>query len=106
MLSPGYHCWLVCPIFGGSFFRGSPVLSRGYQWCVQEEEPQQLLFEGHKVATAHLVRMLMRIFVDIEFTGDSMEFEAKFRESHTVALSTNIPSRVKREVYGAELLKN
>jgi ubiquitin conjugation factor E4 A len=44
-----------------------------------EEEPQQLLFEGHKVATAHLVRMLMRIFVDIEFTGDSMEFEAKFQ---------------------------
>ena len=75
-----------CPIFGGSFFRGSPV-SPVSQWCVQEEEPQRMLFESHEVAAAHLVRMLMRIFVDIEFTGDSMEFEAKFRESRTVALS-------------------
>jgi hypothetical protein len=42
-------------------------------------DSQRALFETHKVACAHLIRVLMRIFVDIEFTGDSMEFEAKFQ---------------------------
>ena len=39
------------------------------------------------MASAHLVRMLTKIFVDIEFTGDSMEFEAKFREFTLLLLS-------------------
>ena len=49
-------------------------------------ELQRSLFEKHKVASAHLIRVLMRIFVDIEYTGDSMEFEAKFRESRSVCV--------------------
>ena len=32
------------------------------------------------MASAHLIAAVMRIFVDIEYTGDSLEFEAKFRE--------------------------
>ena len=39
-----------------------------------------MLFESHDVARQHLIQALMAIFVDIEFTGDSMEFEAKFRK--------------------------
>ena len=32
------------------------------------------------MANTHLIRVIMTIFVDIEYTGDSMEFEAKFRK--------------------------
>ena len=78
----------------GVLYLEGPPVSPVSQWCVQEEEPQRMLFESHEVAAAHLVRMLMRIFVDIEFTGDSMEFEAKFRESRTVALSRQTFPRV------------
>ena len=48
--------------------------------CVQSSESHKALFEGHEVASAHLIEAVMRIFVDIEYTGDSLEFEAKFRE--------------------------
>lgn len=36
------------------------------------------MFESHSLACKHLVEALLIIFIDIEFTGDSMEFEAKF----------------------------
>lgn len=38
------------------------------------------MFGNHQVATDHLLPSLMSIFVDIEFTGESMEFEDKFRK--------------------------
>ena len=44
----------------------------------QFPDSQRSLFESHKLACEHLVEALLIIFIDIEFTGDSMEFEAKF----------------------------
>lgn len=42
-------------------------------------ENQKALFESHLLASSHLIEALMTIFVDIEFTGESMEFEDKFQ---------------------------
>ena len=39
------------------------------------------MFESHEVASRHLFEALLKIFIDIEFTGESMEFEDKFRKS-------------------------
>ena len=36
------------------------------------------LFSSHHLASKHLVSALLSIFVDIEHTGESMEFEDKF----------------------------
>ncbi len=41
---------------------------------------QKDLFSSHKLASTHLIEALLNIFIDIEFTGESMEFEDKFRE--------------------------
>ncbi len=41
---------------------------------------QRDLFSSHKLASTHLIEALLNIFIDIEFTGESMEFEDKFRE--------------------------
>jgi len=38
------------------------------------------LFESHQLASDHLLEAVLKIFIDIEFTGESMEFEDKFRE--------------------------
>lgn len=42
-------------------------------------EIKKLLFESHPIACGHLVESLLTIFIDIEHTGDSMEFEDKFQ---------------------------
>lgn len=42
-------------------------------------DTQRELFSSHKLASAHLIEALLRIFIDIEFTGESMEFEDKFQ---------------------------
>ena len=50
--------------------------------CVsQYSDSQRQVFADHSVATLHLLPALMTIFIDIEFTGESMEFEDKFRTS-------------------------
>lgn len=36
------------------------------------------LFSKHSMASDHLMAALLSIFVDIEHTGESMEFEDKF----------------------------
>ncbi len=41
---------------------------------------QRALFSSHQLASTHLIEALLNIFIDIEFTGESMEFEDKFRE--------------------------
>lgn len=46
----------------------------------QYSDSQRQVFADHSVATLHLLPALMTIFIDIEFTGESMEFEDKFRE--------------------------
>lgn len=38
-------------------------------------------FAQHELAKKHLLAALMSIFVDIEHTGESMEFEDKFGRS-------------------------
>lgn len=48
--------------------------------CFQYSDSQREVFASHHVATQHLLPALMTIFIDIEFTGESMEFEDKFRE--------------------------
>jgi len=37
------------------------------------------LFESHQLASDHLLEAVLTIFIDIEFTGESMEFEDKFQ---------------------------
>ena len=37
-------------------------------------EGQKVLFENHAIAVRHLFPSLLMIFIDIEHTGDSMEF--------------------------------
>jgi ubiquitin conjugation factor E4 A len=39
---------------------------------------QRVVFESHSFANQHLFTSLLTIFIDIEHTGDSMEFEDKF----------------------------
>ena len=58
-----------------------------YQSCIvcpslvlQYSDSQRQVFGDHSVATQHLLPALMAIFIDIEFTGESMEFEDKFRK--------------------------
>ena len=46
---------------------------------------QRELFSRHTMAREHLVTALFSIFVDIEHTGDSMEFEDKFG-NHSILL--------------------
>ena len=41
---------------------------------------RQSAFLQHKVAPAYLPQALLQLFVDIEFTGHSMQFEQKFGE--------------------------
>ncbi len=41
---------------------------------------QKECFSSHQLARGHLIEALLNIFIDIEFTGESMEFEDKFRE--------------------------
>ena len=43
------------------------------------------MFANHRFASEHLLQALMSIFIDIEFTGESMEFEDKFSKSSTLA---------------------
>ncbi|XP_020626137.1 ubiquitin conjugation factor E4 A-like [Orbicella faveolata] len=43
---------------------------------------RQKAFLQHKVAPAYLPRALLQLFVDIEFTGHSMQFEQKFGYRH------------------------
>ncbi len=50
-------------------------------FLTQFSEAQKKIFESHEVASSHLIEALLEIFIDIEFTGESMEFEDKFRES-------------------------
>lgn len=40
------------------------------------------LFSSHHLANKHLIAALMSIFVDIEHTGESMEFEDKFSKNN------------------------
>lgn len=47
---------------------------------LQYSESQRQVFGDHSIATRHLLPALMAIFIDIEFTGESMEFEDKFRK--------------------------
>lgn len=47
---------------------------------MQFSESQRQVFAGHHIAAKHLLPSLMSIFIDIEFTGESMEFEDKFRK--------------------------
>ena len=35
---------------------------------------------SHSIASRYLFQSLLTIFIDIEHTGDSMEFEDKFRK--------------------------
>ncbi|XP_011405143.2 PREDICTED: ubiquitin conjugation factor E4 A-like [Amphimedon queenslandica] len=42
-------------------------------------DDQRALFEQHEIAIRHLFPSLLMIFIDIEHTGDSMEFEDKFQ---------------------------
>ena len=42
---------------------------------------RQKAFLQHKVAPAYLPQALLQLFVDIEFTGHSMQFEQKFGKS-------------------------
>ena len=46
----------------------------------QYSDSQRQVFADHSVANVHLIPALMTIFIDIEFTGESMEFEDKFRK--------------------------
>ena len=48
--------------------------------CVQYRESHSDVFASHTCATKYLLPALMSIFIDIEFTGESMEFEDKFRK--------------------------
>ena len=47
---------------------------------LQYSESQRQVFGNHSIATQRLLPALMTIFIDIEFTGESMEFEDKFRK--------------------------
>lgn len=54
------------------------------------DQMQRGVFESHDLASRHLIEALLRIFVDIEFTGESMEFENKFRTfSHMINALTS-----------------
>ncbi|EDO44825.1 predicted protein [Nematostella vectensis] len=63
-----------------------------YLWSMQEykqsildlcsEYHRQLAFEQHAEAKKHLPCALLSLFVDIEFTGHSMQFEQKFGYRH------------------------
>ena len=59
-------CFMFCTIYCSLVF--------------QYSDSQRQVFADHRVATLHLLPALMTIFIDIEFTGESMEFEDKFRE--------------------------
>lgn len=39
---------------------------------------RQSAFLQHEIAQAYLPQALLKLFVDIEFTGHSMQFEQKF----------------------------
>ena len=43
------------------------------------------LFEGHPFAQEHLVFNLMKLYVDIEFTGSHTQFYDKFNIHHNIA---------------------
>ncbi|CAI0454176.1 unnamed protein product [Linum tenue] len=43
------------------------------------------LFEGHQLALKYLVRNLLKLYVDIEFTGSHTQFYDKFNIRHNIA---------------------
>lgn len=43
------------------------------------------LFEGHQMALEYLVRNLLKLYVDIEFTGSHTQFYDKFNIRHNIA---------------------
>ncbi|XP_065855974.1 probable ubiquitin conjugation factor E4 [Euphorbia lathyris] len=43
------------------------------------------LFEGHQLSLEHLVRNLLQVYVDIEFTGSHTQFYDKFNIRHNIA---------------------
>ncbi|GLU01847.1 hypothetical protein SLE2022_191290 [Rubroshorea leprosula] len=43
------------------------------------------LFEGHQLALEYLVRNLLKLYVDIEFTGSHTQFYDKFNIRHNIA---------------------
>ncbi|TKY50213.1 ubiquitin conjugation factor E4 [Spatholobus suberectus] len=43
------------------------------------------LFEGHQLSLEYLVRNLLRLYVDIEFTGSHTQFYDKFNIRHNIA---------------------
>ncbi|CAO2820573.1 unnamed protein product [Amaranthus hypochondriacus] len=43
------------------------------------------LFEGHQLSLQHLVRNLLKLYVDIEFTGSHTQFYDKFNIRHNIA---------------------
>ncbi|GAA0149185.1 ubiquitin-protein ligase [Lithospermum erythrorhizon] len=43
------------------------------------------LFEGHQLSLEHLVRNLLKLYVDIEFTGSHTQFYDKFNIRHNIA---------------------
>ena len=47
--------------------------------CLQMQRTR--LFEKHLFAHSHLMKALLQVFIDIEFTGHAMQFEQKFSES-------------------------
>ena len=45
---------------------------------LQDLEFSRLVLDSHSLAKTHLLSSLLSIFIEIEFTGESMEFEDKF----------------------------
>ncbi|XP_010497124.1 PREDICTED: probable ubiquitin conjugation factor E4 [Camelina sativa] len=43
------------------------------------------LFEGHQLSLEYLVRNLLKLYVDIEFTGSHTQFYDKFNIRHNIA---------------------
>lgn len=53
---------------------------------IQDTDIQRDLFSSNNVAREHLVTALLSIFVDIEHTGESMEFEDKFSKDKNLSM--------------------
>ncbi|KAF3783761.1 putative ubiquitin conjugation factor E4 [Nymphaea thermarum] len=56
-------------------------------WMRQRSESSAMaaLFEGHQLALQHLVHNLLKLYVDIEFTGSHTQFYDKFNIRHNIA---------------------
>ncbi|XP_076895729.1 putative ubiquitin conjugation factor E4 [Bidens hawaiensis] len=57
-------------------------------WMPRRSDPSSAtssLFEGHQLSIQYLVRNLLKLYVDIEFTGSHTQFYDKFNIRHNIA---------------------